>query len=69
MDKTTQIMLSIPGNRRSVAADGVLVDLARKLCGGELSAGTHEISIFADSSIVLDNALSRGANSHQSICL
>ena len=57
MDKTARITLSIPGNRRSIAADVVLADLARKLRGCELAAGTHEIIIFDDGSIVLDNAL------------
>lgn len=57
MDKTARITISIPGDRRTIAADVVLGDLARKLRGCELGAGQHEILIFADGSVVLDASL------------
>lgn len=58
IDKTARITLSIPGtHQRTIAADVVLADLAKKLRGVELSAGSHEVIIFGDGSIVLDNAL------------
>ena len=56
-DKTARIGISIPGNHRVIAADVVLADLAKKLHGVELAAGVHEVLIFDDGSIVLDNAL------------
>ena len=57
MAKTLRIHLSIPGHHRAIAADVVLADLAKKLQGVELTAGVHEIILFGDGSIVLDNAL------------
>ena len=57
MDNRASIILTIPGQQRFIAADVVLADLARKLAGAELAAGTHEIVILANGTILLDGRI------------